>query len=127
MNRFLRHALAVVLITTVAFGVFSYLITGENLIERSRFYLFDPAIWEKATPPQRYYMARFLIDQNLLIGKTKSQIVQMLGGSKTGSHVAYHLGPEHGTMFRIDDDWLHIQFDDESSDSLAISAGIHSD
>jgi len=90
--------------------------------ERLFYYHFDQAQWAKFSSPQqaakRYYMARYLIDRGLLAGKTPREISAMLGEPNVAApnadapkFILYDLGPERGSFFHIDDDWLEIQFD----------------
>ncbi|MBM4048762.1 MAG: hypothetical protein FJ279_26970 [Planctomycetes bacterium] len=84
--------------------------------ERFQYYRFDPELWMRLSPvrerQKRYYMARYLIDHGLLVGKSHTEVVAMLGlpeaDGKDG--VLYDLGPERGSLFAIDHDWLEIQF-----------------
>lgn len=74
---------------------------------------FDSKIW-KNDPENRFELSKNLIDSNLLIGKTKDQVVQILG--KTENFKAdvwvYYLGflPSPGN---IDPDILQITFENE--------------
>jgi hypothetical protein len=89
---------------------------APDLIEEQRFYRFDPIIWKKSEPAERYYMAKFLVDHNKLIGKTKAAVTDLLGKADVdGSLLLYNLGPERGALFKVDDDWLDVRFDDSHS------------
>ncbi|MDZ4403785.1 hypothetical protein [Prosthecobacter sp.] len=124
MKILLRHLLVYCLTVTVLFTLARSFFTGENLIDQLRFYSFAPAAWKKASPDQRYYMANFLIDRNLLIGRTKTQVSEMLGGGDAGALFAYALGREHGSFLSINSDWLELRFDDNSDDAVVVSAVI---
>lgn len=87
-----------------------------DLIERFRYYRFDQSTWRSAQPAERYYMAKFLIESGSLIGKTKTEVSSMLGTPQRYS--SYNLGPERGSLFAIDDDWLTIYFDPENSNKV---------
>jgi hypothetical protein len=58
----------------------------------------------------RYEYSKDLIDRKLLIGKTKEEVIVMLGeGHETNNRVSYNLGfvPGHG----IDPDFLEVYFE----------------
>ena len=63
----------------------------------------------------RLDMADDLIARHLLTGKTKLEVLAMLGPEETerpfrDEHLVYYLGPELG-FFSIDSEWLAIRFD----------------
>lgn len=61
----------------------------------------------------RYYMAKYLLDHRLLLGKTRAEIINMLGEPEMDKiRLLYDLGPERGSAFRVDNDWLDIRFND---------------
>jgi hypothetical protein len=115
----------------MAFGVFGLTIVGllwmsfgSSLWERQRYYRFDRALWLASKPEARYYMATYLVDHRMLIGKTADEIVAMLGQPNQGpGGFDYCLGPERGSMFRIDDDWLELDLDQETGRVTAAYIG----
>jgi hypothetical protein len=73
---------------------------------------FDKQQWD-LNPKERYQMSEHIIDSKMLIGKTKEDIIQLLGNdyySYTENHIAYTLGFVPG-MFNIDPDVLDIYFE----------------
>ncbi len=85
--------------------------------ERVLYYKFDEEQWKTLTTmdqvEKRYYMARYLINHDLLIAKSQPEILEMLGqpDSDSGYMYLYCLGPERGSFIQIDNDWLEIGFD----------------
>lgn len=81
---------------------------------------FDSLTWnqnkEDVMWPNRLRMVDNLIASRLLIGKSRSEIVSILGPDDKNSgyfkdwHSVYQLGPERG-FIRIDSEWLVINFD----------------
>jgi hypothetical protein len=65
-------------------------------------------------------MGEQLFDENVLLGKTKQEILEMLGEpapkgfpyGAVGWDLVYQLGPEHG-FFSIDDEWLMLRLNNE--------------
>ncbi|MEK7953749.1 hypothetical protein [Luteolibacter soli] len=53
-------------------------------------------------------MARYLMDHYELIGLTRKEVIAKLGDSGEESRMLYDLGPERGSMFKVDNDWLEI-------------------
>jgi len=75
---------------------------------------FNKQEWE-SNPQERYKMSENIIDSKILIGKTKKEIVKLLGNdyySYTENHIAYGLGFVPG-LFNIDPDVLDIYFENE--------------
>src|SRR5690606_3075736 len=62
-------------------------------------------------PPTRFLYSNDLVDRGLLIGKTKEEVIELLGeaDSERGDTFSYDLGfvPGHG----IDPDFLHVYFE----------------
>lgn len=85
---------------------------GRSLVERIRFYHFEPEEWKSASEEERYYMAKYLVDQEILLGKTPEEVIALLGPSDNGHPVMYlyKLGPERGSWVHIDSDWLAVSF-----------------
>ncbi len=87
---------------------------------------FDSVVWqdELSTDPdenlvsEREKMLKDLID-NVLPGKNKSEIEQLLGPSLETQYFAsedkdliYYMGPERDSIFTVDSEWLLIWLDD---------------
>lgn len=73
---------------------------------------FDKQTWE-SIPEERYKMSEDIIESKMLIGKTKQEIVELLGNdfySYSENHIAYGLGFVPG-LFNIDPDVLDIYFE----------------
>ena len=73
---------------------------------------FDKQTWE-SNPEERYKMSENIIESKMLIGKTKQEIVELLGNdfySYSENHIAYGLGFVPG-LFNIDPDVLDIYFE----------------
>lgn len=61
----------------------------------------------------RYEMSNDIIESRLLIGKTKDQVIELLGNdfsTKHESRISYSLGHVPG-LFNIDPDYLEIKFE----------------
>jgi len=93
---------------------------GVDLLERKRFYRFEPELWANAMPADRYYMARYLVDRHELIGLSREEVFAKLGSSEGGSYLLYNLGPERGSLFKVDDDWLEIVISESGVESTRI-------
>lgn len=129
-----RQKLLAVSLTAILLGGCGYWLFGDTMIERWRFYRFDTPTWLSTRAEQRYYMARFLLDSGVLTGKSRAEVLSMLGKPDSGSvdpsstdWMLYCLGPERGSMFRIDDDWLEITFSHERTEKGVIAARIRPD
>ncbi len=73
---------------------------------------FDKQTW-KSNPEERYKMSEDIIESKILIGKTKQEIVELLGNdfySYSENHIAYGVGFVPG-LFNIDPDVLDIYFE----------------
>lgn len=107
-----KRKLASCLMFLLLLGVAHWLYT-DPLIERWRFYSFEPGAWKSARPEDRYYMARYLVDKQMLTGRSRAEVLNELGDPSvsTTNFLLYNLGPERGSLFRIDDDWLELTFD----------------
>lgn len=94
-------------------------ITGVVILGRMWFVgrPFDAAAWQadaNVGSGVRQAMADRLLARSALIGKTRSEVVALLGEPpETGYfrrwHVVYWLGPERG-FFSIDSEWLVLRF-----------------
>ena len=56
------------------------------------------------------------MDRRLLDGRTRPEVVELLGPADDTSKwrdwdLVYHLGPERKGLFRIDSEWLVIRLD----------------
>ncbi|WP_432670922.1 hypothetical protein [Flavobacterium sp. SM2513] len=77
---------------------------------------FDERLWT-LKPQERYMMSEDLIESKYLIGKTKEEIIALLGGdyySAEEGHIGYVQGfvPD---MFNIDPDVLEIYFENKKA------------
>lgn len=75
---------------------------------------FDKIKWD-TNKAERYKMSEDIIESEILIGKTKTEIFQLLGNdfySYNNNHIAYELGFVPG-LFNIDIDVLDIYFENE--------------
>ena len=73
---------------------------------------FDKQMWQ-SNPEERYKMSENIIESKILIGKTKREIIELLGNdyySYSENHIAYGLGFVPG-LFTIDPDVLDIYFE----------------
>ena len=104
--------LRVTIITFMILGVVWFAF-GKTQVERFRFYMFDQESWDKTNERDRYFMAKYLVDKGVLIGKTKLEVSRLLGDASHDSPgmLLYNLCPERGSIFIVDDDWLEITFD----------------
>jgi hypothetical protein len=115
-------------IRCVLLALLCWWLYGRVMVERLQFYRFDSIAWTNADKNQRYYMAKFLIDQNLLIGKTRPEVIKLLGKPDVnGGLMLYNLGLERGSFFKIDDDWLDIQFGGVTEPRVVARVGIRPD
>jgi len=75
---------------------------------------FDKTKWD-TNKAERYKMSEDIIESEILIGKTKTEIIQLLGNdfyTYNNNHIAYELGFVPG-LFNIDIDVLDIYFENE--------------
>ncbi len=112
----------------MAVGI-AWLAFGKNQVERLRFYAFDHEKWANANESDRYFMAKYLVDQEMLIGKTKDEVSHLLGHANNDgvTMMLYNLGAERGSIFAIDDDWLEISFGGTIDGSVVKEARIRPD
>lgn len=103
-SKFLHTFLALALVVIV--------LLCPTLIERHRFYQFDQLVWRASPPKDRYYMAHFLMDKDMLKGLSKPDVIRMLGEpyQDRGYIIAYNLGPERG-FISVDGVVMDIYFD----------------
>lgn len=83
---------------------------------------FEKRVWRDKSAdagddwPTRLRMVDSLIDRRLLDGRTRSQVVELLGPADDTAKfrdwdLVYYLGPERKGLFRIDSEWLVIRLD----------------
>jgi hypothetical protein len=87
---------------------------------------FDATAWKRDAGhdtkwPTRLTMANDLVESCVLDGKTKAQVLELLGPETVTDkwkdwELVYWLGPERG-LFRIDSEWLVIQFSSDGRTS----------
>lgn len=107
----------------------SWLLLGGPGTERWRFYGFDRETWVTQTHEERYYSARYLIDNELLLGKNRGELFDMLGPPYSGSlqSIRYRLGMARGMLLAMDSDWLEVRFEGLPPKERVIGARIVSD
>ncbi|MEJ6792810.1 MAG: hypothetical protein QNK89_08820 [Lacinutrix sp.] len=92
-------------------GAISYFVIDAN--EKQ----FNKIQWHE-TPSTRYDMAKDIIDSNMLFGKTKAEIILLLGSTtkpstlKGKDHLVYSLG-KASSFFEVKEETLIIVFQDE--------------
>jgi hypothetical protein len=111
---------AVVAVPATLYGAaWAYFVTPSGDDYRHRL-AFDAAVWRaKAADagddwPTRLRMVDSLMDSRLLHGRTRPQVVELLGPPDDTSKwrewdLVYHLGPERKALFRIDSEWLVLR------------------
>ena len=111
--------LTVAFVIVAVLGVFHY-IQGRQ---------FDPERWQKAKPfsgdDARQKMVDDLIQSALLVGKTRSEVIQLLGPpSEYLGKMAYCLGSSDDGWFplSIDNAWLVIEFENGVVRECAVRA-----
>lgn len=123
-RRRLVWTLVAVLGTPVAlYGVaWTYLVIIPSSQDYRHRLSFDARRWRDKSAdagdawPTRLRMVDSLMDSRLLDGRTRQQVVDLLGPPDDTSKwrdwdVVYHLGPERKGVFRIDSEWLVIRLD----------------
>ncbi len=58
-----------------------WLAFGRNQVERLRFYTFDHGNWANAKESERHFMAKYLVDREMLIGRTKDDLSCLPGNA----------------------------------------------
>lgn len=73
---------------------------------------FNKEAWTENTE-KRYEYADDLVDNQKLIGLTKSEITEMLGepDDEDENTMTYYLGISPKHLFALDPDWLEIKFE----------------
>ena len=80
---------------------------------------FTSAKWQDPTIHQthaRLEMADDIIAHRLLNGKTRDEVLALLGPEEPDrpfldEHLVYYLGPERNSFISIDNEWLAVRFD----------------
>ena len=83
---------------------------------------FEKRVWRDKSAdagddwPTRLRMVDSLMDRRLLDGRTRPQVVELLGPADDTQKwrdwdLVYRLGPERKGLFRIDSEWLVIRLD----------------
>ena len=73
---------------------------------------FDKEVWQQ-DKLKRYEMTEDIIDNKMLIGKTRSEVIKLLGNDYSGAigrRLTYEVGHVPG-LFNIDPDFLEIEFE----------------
>ncbi len=112
----------------MALGI-AWLAFGKNQMERFRFYAFEQKKWANADESDRYFMAKYLVDQKMLIGKQKDEVLRLLGHpGENGVHIMlYNLGTQRDSIFPIDDDWLEVSLGGTIDGAVVMDARIRPD
>jgi len=124
MNKFflLAFKFALALATLLILGIALLLYIAEGGLQPEL--PFDRAEWMNGTDENQMYFPRLrmaddLIDNNTLDGKTRDEVLSMLGepmmtdvtwSPRDHFGLLYHLGPERGWV-SVDSEWLGIKFD----------------
>jgi len=89
---------------------------GKARLEQYRFYRFEPVAWAQAKRSGRYLMAKYLLDKQMLLGKSKLEVIEMLGTPTWDNnlYMNYALGHEQGRLINLHTYELRIQFDDSA-------------
>ena len=113
-----------VIVSTVlaaALMVAAYVAANGPVQDYAHRIAFDSARWRSAAQdgdpmwPTRLRMVDDLLAGGHLEGLTREQVQAMLGPADSTDkwpdwNLVYHLGPERGSVFRIDSEWLVIRF-----------------
>jgi hypothetical protein len=73
--------------------------------------IFDKEKWKKGTQIERGNMSTDLVKSEMLIGKTKSEIIDLLGEPKDSTRTNFHYLVDFGYMTPFD---LNIWFDKDN-------------
>ena len=113
-----------VLILFVLLGIVMILILNYLFVNHQP-KIFTSERWNSISEDKRYYMAKDLVEKKILIGKTRDEVLELLGENITESHqnndgtddISYFLGSLIGPEFlvlRFDenniviDSWVYI-------------------
>jgi hypothetical protein len=124
------HSLALVLLVICVICV--HWMLGGTTVDRWCFYRFNTLTWSIAGPDQRYHMAQYLLDSHGLIGKSRTEISDMLGrpdsdntdATASNGTIQYSLGSARESLFSLGGNWLHLSFSSNSAQNNVISARI---
>jgi hypothetical protein len=110
------------LLTAVAFVAIVFAVVMWISIFRMEYppQAFDPVIWKDKIQVEkgiRLVMADQLVAQSTFLGKTRAEIVEMLGDPPPTGYfrnwdLVYWLGPERG-FISIDSEWLVFRFTED--------------
>jgi hypothetical protein len=103
---------------------------GARQIEKWRFYNFRQDRWSTADSGDRWYMAKYLVDKELLVGKTKDEVLDLLGPADESSNrtMGYRTTAQWGSMIGAGNDWLELMFDGLDRSNLVVgTASIHAE
>ena len=99
-------------------------------IEKWRFYDFKQDRWSTADSGDRWYMAKYLVDKELLIGKTKDEVLDLLGPAEESDNweMSYRTRRQWGSMIGAGDSMLILMFDGSDRNNLVVgTASIHAE
>jgi len=109
----------VVILLAIGFTAYRYFTRVQGLPRLS----FDSSVW-KSTPSSaslpggatRQRMVDDLLWDHPLTGLTRTEVEAIIGTADTTAYfreydMVYHLGPERGSLFPIDSEWLVIKLD----------------
>ena len=76
---------------------------------------FESVKWKNASPREKGLMASDLVESKILIGKSKTEILELIGKPKDSSNINFHYLIEFGYMapFHLD-----ITFDKENNRAI---------
>jgi hypothetical protein len=79
---------------------------------------FDATVWQSSNQDTRGRMHKDLVGSGQLHGRTKDEVVGMLGPDcdcreSDGRVLSYRLGVERNTLFPVDGAWLLLYFDED--------------
>ena len=85
--------------TILGLCVCSFLACAEAKVAAWPNVSFSPKAWEEAPPEQRYVFYKSLVRSEVLDGKTKGEVVALLGepSSHSPGGLIYHIGMVDGT------------------------------
>ena len=95
----------------------AYFVVPSTAADLTHRLAFDAKAWRSRSAdaghdwPTRLRMVDSLMDRRLLDGRTRAQVVELLGPADDTSKwrdwdSVYHLGPERKALIRIDSEWL---------------------
>lgn len=108
-----------VLLVVLALSAYRYFTRVQGLPRLS----FDPTVWKATSSAAslpggatRQRMVDDLLRDHPMIGLTRAEVEALIGAADVtpyfrGYDMVYHLGPERGSLFAIDSEWLVIKLD----------------